>query len=312
MKSHSAFVAMSFAVLANATSFAQGGGIDTAADEAALEAQNARLFRAQSGHHATNSQLAMQVAPRPYASGAQARWVPKPSDTWQWQLTGNINTSHAVKVYDIDLFDAPQSVFAALRAQGKYIVCYFSAGSSENWRPDFGKFRAADLGNPLDGWAGEKWLDTRSANVRKIMAGRLDLAKRRGCDGVEPDNVDGYTNRPGFPLTARTQLDFNRYIAAQARQRGLLVGLKNDVDQVAALEPFFDFAVNEQCHHYKECGVYTAFTHAGKPVFNVEYRSSLAASAADRAGLCAASRAANLRTLVLPVELDGKFRYSCD
>jgi len=168
------------------------------------------------------------------------------------------------------------------------------------------------MGNPLDGWAGERWLDTRSANVRAIMKARLQLAADRGCDGVEPDNMDGYANAPGFALTAATQLDYARFIAREARARGLAVGLKNAVDLLAQLEPDFDFAVNEQCHQYEECDGYTAFTAKGKPVFNAEYASKWVNDSGQRAQLCAASRAMNLRTLVLPLGLDGSFRHACD
>ena len=62
---------------------------------------------------------------------AASAWAPKVTDTWQWQLSGTINTSYDVKVYDIDLFDAPDSVLATLRSQGKHIVCYFSALPAE-------------------------------------------------------------------------------------------------------------------------------------------------------------------------------------
>lgn len=44
-----------------------------------------------------------------------------------------------------------------------------SAGSYENWRPDAADFPAADVGAPLAGWAGEKWLNIRSTAVRAIM-----------------------------------------------------------------------------------------------------------------------------------------------
>ena len=243
---------------------------------------------------------------------SSAKWVPTLADTWQWQLSGTINTSYTVTVYDIDLFDTPQTTFSLLKSRGTRVVCYFSGGSSENWRSDFSRLLPADMGNALDGWAGERWLDTRSANVREIMKARLDLAKSRGCDGVEPDNVDGYTNSTGFPLTATTQLDYNRFLAREARARGLAIGLKNNVDQVVALEPDFDFAVNEQCNQYSECGAYAAFTRSGKPVFNAEYLSQWVSDATRRASLCAASKAANIRTLVLPLALDGSFRHSCD
>ncbi|MDE2047862.1 MAG: endo alpha-1,4 polygalactosaminidase [Betaproteobacteria bacterium] len=262
-------------------------------------------------------------APAPAASSPTSppvagKWQPAVGDTWQWQLKGTVDTTYNVRVYDIDLFDTPQATITALKAAGRVVVCYFSAGSSENWRPDFNQFQAADMGNALQGWPGERWLDTRSANVRRIMLARLDLALSKGCDGVEPDNVDGYTNSPGFALDATTQLDYNRFIAREARARGLRVGLKNDTAQVADLQADFDFAVNEQCHEYStggtsECAVYAAFTQAGKPVFNAEYKADYVNNTnGARDALCASSRAAGLRTLVLPVALDNSFRFSCD
>jgi hypothetical protein len=263
---------------------------------------------------APSSVPATAPAPAP-APAPAARWTPTVGDTWQWQLTGTIDTRYNVTMYDIDLFDAPQSTIDALKAQGRRVVCYFSAGSSENWRADFNRFAAADMGNTLAGWQGERWLDTRSTNVRNIMKARLDLAVSKGCDGVEPDNVDGYTNSPGFSLTAATQLDYNRFLAQEAKARGLAVGLKNDTDQLAALAPDFDFAVNEQCHEFdngRECDGYSVFTSNGKPVFNAEYKPVYATDAVSRTALCAAARAAGLRTLVLPQALDNSLRFSCD
>lgn len=51
-------------------------------------------------------------------------------------------------------------------------------------------------------------LDVRSANVHEVMISRLDLARQKGCDGVEPDNMDGYTNNSGFSLSANDQLAY--------------------------------------------------------------------------------------------------------
>ena len=70
-----------------------------------------------------------------------------------------------------------------------------------------------------------------------MIASRLDIAAARGCDGVEPDNVDGYDNDSGFELTRADQIDFNRFLATEAHQRGLSVGLKNALDLVEELEP---------------------------------------------------------------------------
>ncbi|WP_435531964.1 endo alpha-1,4 polygalactosaminidase [Roseateles amylovorans] len=243
---------------------------------------------------------------------AQTWWKPGVNTTWQWQLTGTVNTSYNVDVYDVDLFDTPTQTIAQLKAAGRKVVCYFSAGSSENWRSDFNRFQAADMGNALDGWDGERWLDTRSVNVRSIMLSRLDLAVSKGCDGVEPDNVDGYSNSTGFSLTSATQLDYNKYLANAAHGRGLAIALKNDVDQLSALEPYFDMAVNEQCNQYAECGGYSVFTSKGKPVFNAEYASKYRKNTSGaRDKLCAAMATAKIRTLVLALDLDDSYRFSC-
>ncbi len=199
-------------------------------------------------------------------------WRPPPGTSWQWQLTDPIDTSVDVEMYDIDLFDVPAATISDLKAAGRAVICYFSAGSWEDWRPDAAAYDAVLLGNPLDGWPGERWVDIRRMDLLgPILEGRLDLARSKGCTGVEPDNVDAYQNNSGFPLTAGDQLMFNGWLAGQAHQRGLSVGLKNDLDQIQDLEPAFDWALNEQCYEYAECDLLQPFIAAGKAVFGVEY-----------------------------------------
>ena len=247
----------------------------------------------------------------PIPVSAPKRWIPVASETWQWQLKGKLDTSYDVAIYDIDLFDTDETTIAALKQAGRKVVCYFSAGSSENWRSDFAMFKASDQGKKLDDWEGERWLDVRSSNVRDIMTARLDRAASKGCDGVEPDNVDGYANDTGFPLQDSDQYAYNAFLASEAHKRNLAIGLKNDVDQLSALEPSFDFAVNEECHEKSECGGYKVFTSKNKPVLNAEYSREYRSANIQRS-LCEAVRAADMRTLVLSMELDGSYRFSCD
>jgi hypothetical protein len=91
-------------------------------------------------------------------------WMPTPGTTWQWQLTGTIDESYDVEMYDVDLFDVSASTVDSLQSQGKKVVCYFSAGSWEDWRPDAGDFPNSVKGNS-NGWPGEKWLDIRDIAV---------------------------------------------------------------------------------------------------------------------------------------------------
>lgn len=255
-----------------------------------------------------NPSQALQNMP-PVTGGAW--YKPAPLATWQWQLLGSVNTGYNVEIYDIDLFDSSDALIQQLQASGKRVICYFSAGSYEDWRSDAGSFNSAVLGNTLDGWPGERWLDIRAQNVKDVMTARLDLAVQKGCDGVEPDNMDGYANNSGFPLSADDQLVYNAFIANEAHQRNLSVGLKNDLDQVAALVNYFDFSVNEQCFEYGECGMLEPFISANKAVLNAEYLAIYVNDTTARNNLCSDALNRQFSTLVLPLDLDDSFRYNC-
>lgn len=244
------------------------------------------------------------VPPAPPPSEPSAtRWQPKPGSSWQWQLRGDLDLSFDVDVYNIDLFDTPISTVQALQARGVRVICYFSAGSFEPWRSDAAAFPEAVKGAKMDGWD-ELWLDIRALEqLAPIMRARLDLAAAKGCDGVEPDNVDAYSNRSGFPLGANDQLRYNRFLAREAHARGLAVGLKNDLAQVEALEPYFDFAVNEECFYYRECALLTPFIDAGKAVLGAEYNTSPDA-------FCPVTNALNFDFIKKRVQLD-VYRVAC-
>lgn len=247
----------------------------------------------------------------PPVTGSGSWYQPVAGTPWQWQLQGTIDTSVDAEIYDIDLFDVDPAVIAALQSAGRRVICYFSAGSFEDGRPDATQFTSAERGLALDGFPSEQWLDIRSPNIAGIMQARLDLAVQKGCDGVEPDNVDGFDNPTGFPLSAADQLAFNRMLARESHSRGLSVGLKNDLAQIAELVAEFDFAVNEQCFEFDECDALAPFISAGKPVLGAEYRQDFVDDPTARDAMCAEARRRGFSTLVMPLDLDGSFRFSC-
>ncbi len=234
-----------------------------------------------------------------------APWQPPPGTSWQIQYTGTMDYTVDVAVYDLDLEDTSAITIADLQAQGRRVLCYFSAGSYEEWRSDAWMFPPEALGNDLDGWEGERWLDVTHAEVRDIMRSRLDRAAKKGCDAVDPDNVDGYTNDPGFPFGYAEQLDYNLFLASEAHARGLSIGLKNDLDQIGDLLDHFDFAVNEECFDYEECDLLLPFVQQGKAVFQIQY------DPVGQAGqICPDANAMQLDTLLKHLDLDA-WRYSC-
>eukprot|EP00123_Amoebidium_parasiticum_P001107 comp12123_c0_seq1/m.6858 comp12123_c0_seq1/g.6858 ORF comp12123_c0_seq1/g.6858 comp12123_c0_seq1/m.6858 type:complete len:311 (-) comp12123_c0_seq1:360-1292(-) len=219
------------------------------------------------------------------AAAAGQEWVPVPVRVrWQnraWCGAGDRCHKQEIpadaKLVNVDLFDTPAEEIQALRQ--KYIVtCYFSAGTYEAWRPDANKFTPSIKGLKMSDWD-ETWLDIRKLNeLRPIMQARMDLAKMKGCHGVEPDNVDCWQNKcvPGVPGGDKgmyqSQLVFNRWLAAYAHSLGLNIGLKNNLDQVKDLVGDFDWAMNESCHIWNECALVTPFITAGKAVLATEYK----------------------------------------
>lgn len=197
-------------------------------------------------------------------------------EKWQWVLTGDtVDIVPGATVYDFDGNDHPASTVAALQATGAKTICYVSAGSWEDWRPDADQYPDEVKGRN-NGWPGEKYVDIRQwETLGPILDARTAECADKGFDAMEYDNVDTYTANTGFPLTASDQITFNRRLADMAHSRGLDVALKNNVDQLAELEPYFDFAINEECLEWDECSEYSVFLDNDKPVYHAEYRGTI-------------------------------------
>lgn len=205
-------------------------------------------------------------------SNPSGDWKPEIGDSFTYQITGNVSTKHNVDVYIIDLFDASKADVSKLKKDGRRVVAYFSAGSYEDWRPDAKSFPESVKGKS-NGWPGEKWLDISNINtLQPIMVDRINIAREMGFDGIDPDNLDGHNNNTGFNLSAADQIRYNTFIAKTAHSMGLQAGMKNNVEQAGKLSGVFDFAVNEECFQYNECGSLSSFIKKGKPVYQVEYK----------------------------------------
>lgn len=236
------------------------------------------------------------------ATVATRVWQPAQGLSWQLQYAGALAATDA-QVVDLDGVETTKAQVAALHAQDKKVICYFSAGSWENWRPDRKKFPKSVIGKKLDGWPDERWLDIRQLKkLMPIMSKRLDQCRDKGFDAVDPDNMDGYANAPtGFPLKSKHALAYLKALAKSAHDRGLAIGLKNSLTLLPKATSGVEFAVNEQCLQYHECGVYAGFVAAGKPVFHVEYSGKIAS-------ICAA-RPAGFSTVRKHLNLDAWAQY---
>ncbi|HEX6933646.1 MAG TPA: endo alpha-1,4 polygalactosaminidase [Streptosporangiaceae bacterium] len=218
----------------------------------------------------------------------------------------------APTVFDIDIYQDGKcytpnnyailntAAVSALHTQGDKVIGYLDAGTAETWRPDYPQYQSFNascggclFGKPVGGFRDEFWLnintdvsgtnpntgqtETAQQFVLDELTARLAQARAAGADAIEFDNVDAYQNKTGLTITAATQEQFDAAIANLAHANGFTVGLKNDLGQASDLQPYFDFAVNEQCWQYKECnfpppGLQAWPSTYGKAVFNVEYK----------------------------------------
>jgi hypothetical protein len=207
-----------------------------------------------------------------------------------------------IGVYEVDLFDTPESTIEALQAARGYVICYFSAGSVEDWRPDTADFPASVIGKDYAGWPGERWLDIRRRDVlAPILDARLDLAVEKGCNAVDPDNVDGFSNDTGFDISAGDQRNFNLWLAATAHQRGLGIGLKNTAELIPDLVASFDFAVVESCAAEGACAAFLPFSAHKKAVFQIEYVDAIR----DWASVCRDATKRGFTAILASLDLDG-------
>ena len=231
-------------------------------------------------------------------------WIPKPRTSWQWQLSTPVDQSVNAQMYDIDMFSNDAGVVQSLHDKGRHVVCYISAGSVEDWRPDAGQFPDEVKGNDYAGWPGEKWLDIRRIDViGPIMERRLDECQAKGFDAVEPDSINAYTQDTGFSLSAEDQLTYNIWWANAAHKRGLSIGLKEDPEQAKELVAHFDWALDEECFEFGGCEKMLPFITAGKAVFNSEY-------ALSTGQFCSEANKLNFNSIRKHKELD-VYRETC-
>ena len=136
------------------------------------------------------------------------------------------------------------------------------------------------------------------------MTARFQMCAQKGFDAIEPDNMDGYENTTGFPITAAEQLTYDEWVATEAHSLGLAVFQKNDPEQAKTLQPYFDGVIDEQCNEFSECSSFSTYLSAGKPVLNAEY--NLATTS-----FCAADNNAGIMGALYSLNLDGSLYTPC-
>ena len=142
------------------------------------------------------------------------------------------------------------------------------------------------------------------------MNTRLDMAVRKGCDAVDPDNVDAYDNDNGLGLTQDDAVNYVSFLSDAAHARNLSIGLKNAGAIIPRVLPQVEFSVNEQCLQYNECDQFQPFIQAGKPVFHIEYPGGVPkVKAGDVKKICGDASAKGFSTVMKEMDLGEAVEY---
>lgn len=235
---------------------------------------------------------------------AMAKWRPAVGTSWQIQLNEPVsNPSYKAYVYDVDYFDNNKTTIELLHSMGRRVICHFSAGTYETWQStDTATYQHSVLGNSVMGWGIERWIDIRQNSVKKIMADRILTAQQNGCDGIIPDNINGYLTDTGFNITVTESTAYVRYLAGLAHASKLSVGLINAPELINSTLDVIDFGMNEGCAASGTCSRYQPLIQAGKPVFHVEYATGTNSESLDKA--CNAAGTYAFSTLIKKAVLD--------
>ena len=259
---------------------------------------------------------------------------PGSANIWDTDLFADSNTARA----GIPTGRSP--VVRALHAAGKYSICYVEAGAYQTSFPDRSHFAPADYGHRarrygMQGYGNEWWFDIRgfagyvagrpatlsgaAVDIAAALDKRIRWCALEGQDAVEPDDLDGYTNRgdtgvagAGWHLTRSDSAGFERWLAHDAHAHGLAVFQKNDPANAAADVSRFDGMIIEECNHYRDpCagpgGDATRYLRAGKPVLNAEYTQD-----GERTSrFCPADVAAGITGALFDVGLGGGIYRPC-
>ena len=250
---------------------------------------------------------------------------------WQWELDHEIATSSASdmgtgdttpsgaaalppSVYDIDGFDNTAADVAALHTLGKRVIAYIEVGAAESYRPDYAQFPAADLGQAVSGYPGEKYLNIDDPAVATVIRARIAMCAQKGFDAIEPDIDDSYTDTTGFTITESDEIAYLTKLSDYAHSLGLAWGLKNGGDGgdpatfVPGVLPHVDFAVVEEPYFLKTIADFEPlFDQAGKAMFVAEYTNDTTSASS----FCPQALSDHVNAALFDVALDGKVRDPC-
>lgn len=252
---------------------------------------------------------------------AAAKEVRAGTNPRQWdivlQIEGLPKTLPGLGYLEIDGFDSTPEQVAQIKARGTQAICYISAGTAEDFRPDFSKFKKMPntVGKGFPGFEGDYFLNINHwREFFPLMERRIDMCKEKSFDYVDFDVIDSYdvdARETGFEGSEQNQIEYIVALTNKARQVGLKTIQKNAGELAPKLEPHFDGILFEECVRLDFCADAAPYIAAEKPAFNIEYPEEWPARKAIPQDICTISAKHGVMTILSTLDLDKPASHRC-
>ncbi len=227
--------------------------------------------------------------------------MPPEGARWLAQLDGPVDTATSADFYYLDAEQQRPEALATLHARGSHYLCYLSAGTLESFRADAELFPEHALGNVTRDFQNERWIDVRDAEVRALMARRIQALAAAGCDGVVPASLTGYAADSGFDLTLADGVGYARFLAEQLHLAAMSAGLTGPAELTSEVWQSFDFGLAIDCVSGSQCREYAPLRNAQKPVLHLELGDQ-----SDAPRLCKAAYSLGFEALISDAGFTGR------
>jgi endo-alpha-1,4-polygalactosaminidase (GH114 family) len=238
-------------------------------------------------------------------------WKPKAGVSFDWDLDDlEAGDNFTADVVDVDAFTTTAAQVAKLHSQGKKVIAYISVCTIEDDRPDISLLPKEVIGKVYPEWPKERWLDIRQfEKLRPWLNSRFNMIISKGFDAIEPDNIDIYTNKPGFNITVNDSKKYCDSLIAIAHKNGLGIGQKNVPELTVDYSSKFDWALTEDAFNQKWQDKLKPYIVLDKPVFAVEY-TDLTSQSTFTSRVCPESKKLGYFAILKRRDLD-KWAFNC-
>ncbi len=193
---------------------------------------------------------------------------------WILSIDNYENINFKSQIIDLDVLDTPKKVIDILHKDLNIVIWYINVWAIENYRDDYKDFSDEIVWRVYPWWEDEKFLDIKNYDKFKyLILNRLDIAKEKWFDWIEPDNMDTFDNQEEtwFKITKEDEINYIKWLNKEVKKRWMFLIQKNAPELSNSLDDILDWVLIEWAFYNNIFKYYLNYIKKWKIVLNVEY-----------------------------------------